>query len=293
MCRDSELTDFVIIDNWDGEGKKFTRESAGFQKIKQWCIDQQEVEIWNKRQKGHTIWLLAKNKNLGYAKANNLGILFNESFIHAQYAIFSNNDIQWKERFSLKSLERVFDEHPDCFVVGPEIVGLDGKRQGPVIKKRDQWFRDLICPYSLFRLWISDGVKYPNKKFKFGIVHHVSGAFMMTKIELFKKIKMFDENTFLYNEEDILSERGKTKNLKCYFDASITIIHEGGATTSRNLSTLRQQRIGFESAIYYYEFYCNTNRALLLISKFNFYFLFTPLLYAMERIYKGWNDYAR
>ena len=130
------------------------------------------------------------------------------------------------------------------------------------------------------------GIVSPDSAFKQGIVHHVSGAFMMTKISLFKQVGMFDENTFLYNEEDILSERGRIKGLKFYFSATVTVIHERGGTTSQVFSTLEQQKIGFRSAVYYYKSYCNTSNGILLLAKLNFFCIFAPLLWIKEHFYK-------
>lgn len=287
-CQDFPSVQFIVVDNYTGIDYEQRRKNSGFCNTNTTFIDHHGdiVEIWNKIMEGNFVWLISKNKNLGYAKANNLGIIFADKILHTIYAIFSNNDIQFPGRFYLSAMTDVFEKYRDCFILGPEIIGLDGKRQGPVMAKRDNAFRDLIRPYSLFRLWISGGITYPKGNFRFGKVHHVSGAFMMTKIHSFKQIGMFDENTFLYGEEDILSERGKKYKLYCYYDASITIIHEGGATTSPNLSMLSQQKISFQSAVYYYQNYCNANWIILMLAKINFYCIFIPAMPLIKRIYK-------
>lgn len=287
-CHDFSSAQFIIVDNCDERDCGQRRENFGFYNTNKTFIDHHGniVEVWNKIVDGKNIWLISKNENLGYAKANNLGIIFADKFLHATYAIFSNNDIQFPMGFYLSRLSYVFETYKDCFILGPEIIGLDGKRQGPVITKRNSAFRDLIRPYSVFRLWMAGRIKYPTPDFRFGKVHHVSGAFMVTKICLFKQVGMFDENTFLYNEEDILSERGRKYKLYCYYDASIAIIHEGGATTSRSLPMFSQQKASFKSAIYYYENYCNANWILIAFAKFNFYWIFAPVFPFIKRIYK-------
>lgn len=97
---------------------------------------------------------------------------------------------------------------------------------------------------------------------------------------------MFDENTFLYYEEDILSERGKLCGLNWYYDASVRILHEGGATTSRSLPMFSKQEISFKSALYYYRNYCDINRAILWMARLNFYGIFSSLFPIIAKIYK-------
>lgn len=287
-CEDCTCAQFIVIDNWNGSNRKEQRVKNGFVGTHDSFEDHHNdsVEIWHRIIGGQDVWLLTKSKNLGYARANNLGVIFNQKFLHATYAIFSNNDIQFPVRFQLSSFEDIFKKYDDCFALGPEIVGLDGNRQGPVLQKKECAFRDLIRPYSIFRLWMTSGIVYSQKEFKFGKVHHTSGAFFITKIDLFKKTGMFDENTFLYYEEDILSERGNLCGLNWYYDASVRILHEGGATTSRSLSLLSQQEAWFKSTVYYYENYCNANWMLLAFAKFNFYWIFTPVFPLIKRVYK-------
>lgn len=287
-CEDFTCAQFIVIDNWNGSNRKEQRVKNGFIDTHDSFEDHHNdsVEIWHRIIGGQDVWLLTKNENLGYAKANNLGIVFSDKFLHAPYAVFSNNDIQFPVRFQLSSFEDVFQKYDDCFALGPEIIGLDGNRQGPVLQKKECAFRELIRPYSIFRLWMTSGIVYSQKDFKFGKVHHTSGAFFIAKIDLLKKMGMFDENTFLYYEEDILSERGKLCGLNWYYDASIRIVHEGGATTSRSLPMFSQQKASFKSAIYYYANYCNTNWIFLAFARFNFYCVLAPLFPFIKRIYK-------
>ncbi|MEM5609682.1 hypothetical protein AAHB63_02795 [Bacillus thuringiensis] len=60
-----------------------------------------------------------------------------------------------------------------------------------------------------------------------------SGAAFMMKREIFERVKMFDPNTFLYEEELILARKIRAIDKKIYLLPNVSVIHEDGGTTSR------------------------------------------------------------
>lgn len=279
--------EFVIIDNWDKADFKERQEHNGFQNIflsySGW--HNRLINAYKNKLRNSNVWLLSANQNLGYAKANNLGALFSKDILSAKYIIFSNNDIRFPESIDLDGFKQFFIKHPDCLLIGPEVVGLDGKRQGPILAN-DTAFGTLLRPYSLFRLFRPSLLKYPKHEFKFGKVHHVNGCFMVVNLQNFIMAGMFDENTFLYYEEDILSERAKVLGLSCLFWALFRVIHEGGQTTKQRIVPIEQKKILFSSACYYFQKYRHVNSLFLIIAKLNFRFLFVPLYPLLVRFFK-------
>lgn len=51
---------------------------------------------------------------------------------------------------------------------------------------------------------------------------------------------MFDENTFLYCEENILSERFMSKGYITLYDPTFVIIHEEGNATSKSIIMIKE-----------------------------------------------------
>lgn len=274
-CDDADKASFVIIDNYNKNDRVQRRNSIG-------CTEKSslysgwhgnELPVYNIRE---NTFLIATEHNLGYAKANNIGALFSNDIIHSKYVLFSNNDIKFPKRFSLKTLSKNFELHTDCFMIGPEVLGLDGKRQGPVLY--DDTIFDLIFrSYSIAKIFKQPSVTRPPSDFQYGRVHHVVGCFMLTDIEQFIKVGMFDENTFLYFEENILSERAKAYHLYYYYDSFLQIIHEGGGTVQKKVSSISQDKLFFESACYYCREYKRAPLALILLCKLNFHFFYIAL----------------
>ncbi len=279
--------DFVIVDNWDKMNFKGQFECFGFSSppLEHYRWHDTIIDVYKREAKDSSIWLLSAKQNLGYAKANNLGTLFSKDRLSSKYIIFSNNDIRFPEMVEFEKFEQFFIKHPDCLLIGPEVVGLDGKRQGPILAN-DTAFGTLLRPYSLFRLFRPSLIKYPEYEFKFGKVHHVNGCFMVVNLQNFMKAGMFDENTFLYYEEDILSEKAESLGLSCFFWALFKVIHEGGQTTKQRIVPVEQKKIFFSSACYYFQKYRHVNLLLLIIAKLNFRFLFVPLYPLLVRFFK-------
>ena len=80
-------------------------------------------------------------------------------------------------------------------------------------------------------------------------------SFLMVEAEAFFRAGMFDENTFLYAEENILSERLGTIGKGCWFNPSVQVVHEHGSTVNEHLRNKESALMQFRSMAYYYMHY--------------------------------------
>jgi GT2 family glycosyltransferase len=81
---------------------------------------------------GKDIFVITKNENLGYARANNFGATFLKSKFQLDYLLFSNTDIVFTDTDVVDKLIHQLQILPkEVAVVGPRVVGLDGKDQSP------------------------------------------------------------------------------------------------------------------------------------------------------------------
>lgn len=281
ICTDADDVFFIIVDNYDHNDAELKRKEAGFTKQSNSYLGWhgKSFSVYNQE----NIYLISVQKNVGYAKANNIGALFSHDVINAQFTIFSNNDILFPEQFSLKYFTDIFLKEKDCFVLGPEVIGVDNKRQGPV-QINDRVFDLLIQPYSIFKLFIKPTRTLALPNFTYGPVHHVVGCFMIVELSKFIDVGMFDEHTFLYFEENILSERGKSKGLCFFYDSKIKIIHEGGGTIRKKVPSIKQEKLFFKSAYYYCQVYRKTKKNVLLLAKLNFKYFYIPLKWVITKI---------
>lgn len=277
--------EFVIVDNWDKVDANLRRDSIGFRKQgKNYSIDKDRIiQIWYKQHEDSRIYLVTTGNNGGYAKGNNIGAIFSLNALKVKYAIFSNNDILFSTRFTFKQLKNVFDMHEDCFIWGPLVKGMDGRLQGPVLKE-DSAFRALIWQYSFSHLLTCRTTNSCNIE-EMQKVHHVVGCFMVVDLEKFTAVGMFDEHTFLYYEEDILSERGRNCHCYFYYNPSVEVIHKGNSTIGRVMRG-KAKILLFNSACYYYKRYKKVSDLVISIAKVNFYVFYMPIYWLLHQIKK-------
>lgn len=222
---------------------------------------------------GAEVRVIQTQRNLGYARGNNVGIEFSGDEWADPYIVLSNNDIEFPDKISLDILRTVLEQNDRTAVVGPHIEGINGKCQGPYEMKM-AWNELIVGPIRMLR-WMVFGPKTTKKEkasafYPSGEYYWVSGCFLVCVREKMRQVNNFDENTFLYGEEMILSERLKRAGFTMYYCNDVKIVHRGSETVARHFRDLEAEEILFESLFYYYKRYRNTNIFILLLSRVNF-----------------------
>jgi len=218
------------------------------------------------------IFIVSHPDNLGFAKGNNLGAAFSNQYFNISHFLFSNNDIQLINSDVVEQLIKKIDSLPNIGLIGPKVLGLDGKNQSP--EPYSSFWNRYIWIYwstpflsakrkkSIFKLDYSETAKE-------GIHYKVMGSFFMVKSIDFMKCGMMDPNTFLYGEEVILSERLKAIGKKVYYYPNVAVIHEHSQTISTHLNEDNKTMKQFFSECYYYNTYKNVSSLSILIGKFS------------------------
>ena len=70
-------------------------------------------------------------ENLGYARGNNLGVVWLLGNGSPEYILISNNDVELTGDGVVEALMDKADAHPEAAVFGPAVVGPDGDFQSP------------------------------------------------------------------------------------------------------------------------------------------------------------------
>lgn len=197
-------------------------------------------------------------ENRGYATGNNLGVRYLLEHGTPDYLLFANNDITFDSDRVVETLVEALEAHPEAGIAGPEVIGPDGHRQGPEpyqgMWKRYFWmyvstpFLSNNAKRKTFRLDYADQAAE-------GLHDKLTGAFFLTDTQSFVQAGMFDEGTFLYAEENILSDRLAGLGKGCWFCPSVRVLHAHGQTIGKNYDSRRQDWMQWESMAYYYREY--------------------------------------
>lgn len=196
--------------------------------------------------------------NDGYAAGCNAGAEALCADPDVDVLLFSNNDIRFASDDVVERLVVKLKEFPGIGVIGPEIIGTDGKRQSPEpykgLWKQYVWMY-LSTPFlsreakrRIFQLDASE-------KAEEGECYRVMGSFFLCPRDAWELAGGMDSHTFLYAEEPILSERMHRVGRTVYFLPSVTVVHEHGTTIRTHLAQKKAAWLQYRSNAYYYETY--------------------------------------
>ena len=182
------------------------------------------------RERYPDVFMVENTENLGYAAGNNRGI----EVSRGRHVLILNPDTVVDKdalRFTLEYAE----SHPECGVVGCRVLNPDGSVQ-------QSWF----AKWSLFQaLWIGLGLQSVapmvridgRRKFtreppdRAVQVDRLLGCFLWIRRDVIDRVGMFDEDFFLYGEEEDLCQRVRDAGLEVHYYPGVDTVHYGGQST--------------------------------------------------------------
>lgn len=198
--------------------------------------------------------LICNSENLGFSKANNLGIRASAG----EFVLFLNNDAI----VNIHAFTVLLDElkqNPTIGAVGPALVSGQETYQVSFGKKVD-FFSEFIQK-GFFNLYYSKRLKSDKKVREVG---WLSAACLLVRRKALDEAGFFDENYFLYFEDIDLCCQIRRAGWTLRFCPQAQIIHIGGTSTSVVKSSSRHHYR--KSQIYFYRKYnSRLSQGLLLI----------------------------
>lgn len=211
------------------------------------------------------------SENGGYAKGNNKGALWlRENVAELDSILFTNNDILLKGDSVVETLVKTLRADARIGCIGPEIIGLDGRRQSP-FREQGMWER------YVWMYWLTPFLRKDRKRELFGLDYsenalrgphfRLMGSFLLVDAGAFFSAGMFDEDTFLYGEECILSARLAAIGKICWFEPSVTVIHAHGATVGRHFDRYHSAMMEFDGMSVFYRKYRKNSRLSVRLAR--------------------------
>ncbi len=184
-------------------------------------------------------FFLIKNvKNDGFAKGCNIGA----ARAKGKYILFLNNDTVVKDAGIVK-MQEYLDQHENIAILGGKLLNNDGTQQACV--------GSFYSPLSVMLL-LAGMQKYgmvdanPEKITK---VDWVKGGLMMVWENVFKKLKGFDENIFMYTEDMEFCYRAKQRGFDVYFYPDIKVYHKDTGSSNRTFAIVHI----YKNLLYFYK----------------------------------------
>ena len=198
--------------------------------------------------------------NGGYSKGNNFGIHHMlRRYPGIRYIAIMNPDVRCDEEDMICTLAERLDEDPEMAMIAPLMIEHDR-----VNMRKIGWnlptFRELLLSKMYFAgrlLRYSDNPYVPCSTT--GILKYdaVQGSFFLIKREIFEALGFFDEQVFMYWEENILGARLKQQNASYYagVDPTHSYIHEHDFRPKDIRKRQRTLQLQFASEKYYVKQY--------------------------------------
>lgn len=177
------------------------------------------------KEKFPNVNLIENQENLGFSKGNNIGV----NHAKGEYLCILNPDTVVAED-TFEQLLNFIEKHTDAGIVGCKLIDGKGKflpeskRNVPVVKVA---FQKMIGNSKLY---------YANHltPSETGKVDVLVGAFMFMKTQVYKEVKGFDEDYFMYGEDIDLSYKVLKAGYRNYYYSNTTVVHFKGESTLKD-----------------------------------------------------------
>lgn len=217
--------------------------------------------------------VIRTDKNGGYAYGNNFGLRYIDEKYgeEIQYVIISNPDVYVSEENISNTIEHM-EKNRDVAICAPRMHFITGPARRAAWKKRT-FFIDIanstrITEFLLYPL-LKKG-EYSKDEYKKDALYvdNIAGSFFIARHDIFKSVSYFDENTFLFYEEDILGDKIKEAGYKIQILNNINFMHYESKSIGKIMNLYKKMDILFDSKIYYHKKYNNVNGIKIFIINF-------------------------
>lgn len=206
-------------------------------------------------EKEERITYIYSEENLGFGRANNIGIKNSES----QYIFLLNSDAYLIEDIFTpfyNFMEKPENKNVAC--CGANIIDGNGDNaiiggNLPSIKESIArvGFAVFFLPY--YKKYLASGIKHFEDKGKVYEIDYVSGAGMFLRKEVLDKVGLFDPHFFLYYEETELSYRIFRGGYKSMILSNYSIVHFQGSSSKNKSLNRNIEKIFSESRFIFFE----------------------------------------
>lgn len=219
-----------------------------------------------KKYENNNIKLIVNKENKGYGAGNNIGCKYLAQK-NVDYIIISNPDVV----FTNEDIQKLCDSfNSDIAIVAPVVDEHGILNRG---WKFETTFVDSLSNYNYVGRWFKKRRLYKNEYYnkKLSKVDVVSGCFFMARKDIFEKIGFFDENTFLYYEENIIAKKIKNEGKCIYINNDVKIIHKHSVSVDKSLKKIKKFKILAKSQRYYHKNYNNASLIGMAELYFSYY----------------------
>lgn len=173
--------------------------------------------------------LIEANENLGFARANNLGI----RATHGELILLLNSDTIVPPR-AIDRLVAALDQHPRAAAAGPRLIDGAGNPElswGEMISPRAEW-RQRRLMQGLASGDAATGALVERLSREERTVDWVSGACLLVRREAAEAVGLLDERYFMYTEDVDFCAALRARGSEILFTPAAEVIHLRGRSAA-------------------------------------------------------------
>ena len=179
--------------------------------------------------------------NIGFGRCNNLGF----ERARGDLLLLLNPDTELRPE-SVQRLVTELERRPDAGIVAPRLLNTDGSLQvhcvralpTPLNRALDSDLLRRLLPNS--RLW---GVGEAFRASAPVVVEAVSGACMLLRSEVFRRVGGFSPEFFMYGEDMDLCAKVGRLGLKVVHAPDAVVVHHGGGSSQGQVSQFSTEKM--------------------------------------------------
>ncbi len=239
--------------------------------------------------KNNRIEIYQTKENKGFAYALNEGAKYIKKTYPACDIIFSNADIIIYSDQNVKELQQLLNKH-HFGILAPVVYEQQKLNRGwHLLTPKQEILTNLPV---IGKKFLQKYKTYQEEAYnqEITIVDVVSGCFFLMSSEVLEEAGYFDENTFLYYEENIMAQKLKDLGKQEAIANNITIIHDHSVSIDRSIRSIEKFKILKQSQYYYEKTYNQATkkqlRYLKLTANLTKLTLYLRLLIPRRRIKK-------
>lgn len=214
------------------------------------------------KQNYQKINLVQSNENVGFSAGNNLALKKSK----ADFIMLLNSDTELTEKSDFDKILHYLEKNDKAGIVTPKILLSDGQLD-KACHRGEPGFMDIFFYLAGFeKIFPKNKIftKYHMSYKDLSTIHEVdaaTGACMIMKNDVLKRIGYFDEQFFMYSEDMDLCRRFRESGYKIFFYPDVKIIHhkyKSGLCSKDKITKKKISNHFYNSFLLYYDKYYKT-----------------------------------
>lgn len=233
----------IIIVNYKSEaylekclysiGEQFQKDDFAFEVL---VVNNDNKKLLLKNTYKFNLKIIENGQNIGFGKANNIGA----SQANGDHFFFLNPDTVLIDDSLVNTVDNL-EKHQGVGIIGSRIIKYSQNRPQPWTCGNKSSITNIIFRNTINKPWRK---KVPTN------VDWVSGAALLIRKELFEKLGGFDENFFMYFEDQDLCLRAKAHGNSIIFFPHMSVVHFDGKSWRNNS---QKKHFFYKSQIYFFD----------------------------------------